>query len=198
MRTAIKISEVCSTRCCKLEFLILGIKLEPIYKQSFPKMMKMMKISNFFDIHRINQESFQNRKTNAKNNLLLIFSFQMIEFMKIWRSSDFTPKRREIEIPGIRNLKFSMLTHVCGVVRGPLGSHYMVRSTLCVHLPWGSLRPIFNFCNLGYRKLSWSWILGFVSSWCLLYVKKLRFEGSYKNQWSMMYKMLQTRILDSR
>ena len=160
--------------------------------------MKMMKKFNFFDIHRINQESFQNRKTNAKNNFWLIFSSQMIEFMKIWRSSDFTPKRREIEIPGIRNLKFSMLTHVCGVVRGPLGSHYMVRSTLCVHLPWGSLRPIFNFCNLGYRKLSWWWILGFVSSCCLLYVSNLRFAHSYKNQWSMLYKMLQTRILDSR
>ena len=74
----------------------------------------------------------------------------------------------------------------------------MVRSTLCVHLPWGSLRPIFNFCNLGYRKLSWWWILGFVSSCCLLYVSNLRFAHSYKNQWSMLYKMLQTRILDSR
>ena len=122
----------------------------------------------------------------------------MINFMKIWKSSDFIPKHPEIAIPGIRNLKFSMLTHVCGVVRGPVGSHYMVRSTLCVHLPWGSLRPIFNFCNLGYRKLSWWWILGFVSSCCLLYVSNLRFAPSYKNQWSMLYKMLQTRILDSR
>ena len=128
----------------------------------------------------------------------MIFSFKIIDFMKIWKTSDFSPKRQEIAIPDIKILKISMLTHVCGVVRGPVGSHHMVRSTLCVHLPWGSLRPIFNFCNLGYRKLSWWWILGFVSSCCLLYVSNLRFAHSYKNQWSMLYKMLQTRILDSR
>ena len=31
-----------------------------------------------------------------------------------------TPKRRQISIPGFKFLNFCMLTHVCGVARGPL------------------------------------------------------------------------------
>ena len=118
--------------------------------------------------------------------------------MKIWKTSDFSPKRQEIVIPDIKILKLSMLTHVCGVVRGPVGSHHMVRSTLCVHLPWGGLRPKIEVQQLYLRKLTWAWFFSLVEDSWLDYRLVLDLTGSHKSHWKMLYKLISTRISDSK
>ena len=118
--------------------------------------------------------------------------------MKIWKTSDFSPKRQEIVIPDIKILKLSMLTHVCGVVRGPVGSHHMVRSTLCVHLPWGGLRPKIEVQQLYLRKLTWAWFFSLVEDSWLDYRLVLDLSGSQKSHQEMLYRILWTRISDSK
>ena len=118
--------------------------------------------------------------------------------MKIWKILDFSAKRQEIAIPDIKILKLSMLTHVCGVVRGPVGSHHMVRSTLCVHLPWGGLRPKIEVQQLYLRKLTWAWFFSLVEDSWLDYRLVLDLTGSHKNHQKMLYKLISTRISDSK
>ena len=59
-------------------------------------------------------------KVTSKTVFCWYFSLKIIDFMKIWKTSDFSAKRQEIAIPDIKILKLSMLTHVCGVVRGSI------------------------------------------------------------------------------
>ena len=71
--------------------------------------------------------------------LNMISKPKKINFVKISKTPKIRPERREMTTSDIKIIKFSMLTHVCGVVRGP--SLHMVRSTLCDDMPWYGLRP---------------------------------------------------------